>query len=89
MKHRIWITIFAATSLFSQAIAQDHPNPPGQSLTRAQIMLTTAQRDIFQKAMGLEDQQKHSEATLRASTVMYIPDMHPAVHSSAAPLWLS
>jgi hypothetical protein len=58
MRQSIWIALIAVTCLVSQAIAQDHPNPSGQSLTRAQIELTTARRDIFQKAMRLEDQQK-------------------------------
>jgi len=58
MRHRIWITLLAVTCLAAQGHAQDHSTPPGQSLTRAQIMLTMARRDVFQKAMGLEDQQK-------------------------------
>ena len=58
MRHPIWITLFSVTCLVSPVVAQDQRNPPESSLTRAQIVLTKARRDVFQKAMGLTDPQK-------------------------------
>jgi hypothetical protein len=58
MRHRIWIAVLSVTCLVSQAHASDAPNPPGPSLAHAQYLLTLARRDVFQNAMGLDDQQK-------------------------------
>jgi hypothetical protein len=58
MRHRIWFTIFAVTCLISRAYAHDQRDPPGPSLTRDPTLLTMARRDVFQKAMGLDDPQK-------------------------------
>jgi hypothetical protein len=58
MRHRIWITLFAVPCLVSPAVAQDQRSPTGPSLTRGQILLTLDRRDVFQKAMRLEDPQK-------------------------------
>jgi hypothetical protein len=58
MRPHIWFTIFAVTCLISRAYAHDQRDPPGPSLTRDQTLLTIARRDVFQKAMGLDDPQK-------------------------------
>jgi Spy/CpxP family protein refolding chaperone len=58
MRHRIWITLLAVACLVSPAAAQARPNMPEASLTRAQIVLTMARRDVFQKAMDLTGAQK-------------------------------
>jgi hypothetical protein len=60
MRHCIWITLTAVICLVSPAVAQDQRESPDSGPTRAQMVLTVARRDVFQRAMGLTDAQKET-----------------------------
>jgi len=50
--------LFALTCLVSCACAADHRDGAGSTPTRAQVALAISRRDVFQRAMGLDDPQK-------------------------------